>query len=93
MFRDYNRALVLEHPRISQNAREAHAEMLSLSSLKKLNVRFPTFLLSYFLYSDNRQFGNEFPVVATHGTLDGFVGKQTFQSLLSCAIVRIAKDF
>jgi len=31
MFRDYNRALVLEHPRISQKAREAHAEMLSLS--------------------------------------------------------------
>ena len=50
-----------------------------------------TFLLYYFLYLYRRKFGNEFLVVATHGTLNGLVILQTLQCLLPCPVVRIAE--
>ena len=45
-----------------------------------LNSLMSTFLLSYF--PTFLQFGNKFLVVAAHSTLDSFVCKQSFQSLL-----------
>ena len=38
-----------------------------------LHALMSTFLLSYFPRLDGREFGNEFLIVTTHGTLNGFV--------------------
>ena len=48
---------------------------------KKENGLMSTFLLSYFLRFS--EFVDQFLVVAAHGALNGFVGKQAFQRLLA----------
>jgi hypothetical protein len=61
----------------------------SKESEKRAHVHFPHFLLSYFLYG--RQFGNQFLVVASHATLDGFVRLQALQRLLGSTVVCVAE--
>ena len=65
-----------------QRCKETEA---ALTSVFKFNMIYSC-LLSYFptfriLYG--REFGNEFLIMAAHGTLDGFVLLQTFQCLLT----------
>ena len=64
---------VLNESSLSQNRPKRFAKKQLMS----------TFLLSYYLYSDGREFGNEFLIMAAHGTLNGFVLLQTFQCLLT----------
>jgi len=78
-----HRIIMPEKRKMDEKKAEAH--LLSPAFFPE-NMLMSAFLLSYFL-----QFGNEFFVVAALGTINGFVGKQTFQRLLACAVIGIAE--